>query len=136
MSNATFFCGIGGSGMLPLASILRARGDEPAVVIGLALRHARFGTGDIPFAIACALHRHAAAGDGAAGAWRRAFLDAPYLRNAIVALGMVSETFETAITWVALPPGGNARSAATRSCSSTTARPETIPRVRPPKSVK
>jgi UDP-N-acetylmuramate--alanine ligase len=30
MSNATFFCGIGGSGMLPLASILRARGDKVA----------------------------------------------------------------------------------------------------------
>ena len=28
MSNATFFCGIGGSGMLPLASILRARGEK------------------------------------------------------------------------------------------------------------
>src|SRR5215218_2699328 len=30
MSNATFFCGIGGSGMLPLASILRARGARVA----------------------------------------------------------------------------------------------------------
>ena len=30
MSNSTFFCGIGGSGMLPLASILRARGDKVA----------------------------------------------------------------------------------------------------------
>lgn len=50
------------------AAILRARGDEPAVVIGLALRHARFGTGDVPFAIVCALHRHASAGDGAAQA--------------------------------------------------------------------
>jgi len=30
MSNATFFCGIGGSGMLPLASILRARGEKVA----------------------------------------------------------------------------------------------------------
>jgi UDP-N-acetylmuramate--alanine ligase len=30
MSNATFFCGIGGSGMLPLASILRARGQKVA----------------------------------------------------------------------------------------------------------
>ena len=37
--------------------------------------------------------------DGAAGAWRRAFLDGPYLRDALVLLGMVSETFETAITW-------------------------------------
>lgn len=50
------------------AAILRARGDAPAVVIGLALRHARFGTGDVPFAIVCALHRHATAGDGAAQA--------------------------------------------------------------------
>jgi alkyldihydroxyacetonephosphate synthase len=41
--------------------------------------------------------------DGAAGAWRRAFLDAPYLRNTIVALGMVSETFETAVTWDRFP---------------------------------
>jgi UDP-N-acetylmuramate--alanine ligase len=30
MSTATFFCGIGGSGMLPLASILRARGEKVA----------------------------------------------------------------------------------------------------------
>jgi len=30
MSNSTFFCGIGGSGMLPLASILRARGQKVA----------------------------------------------------------------------------------------------------------
>jgi UDP-N-acetylmuramate--alanine ligase len=30
MTNATFFCGIGGSGMLPLACILRARGDRVA----------------------------------------------------------------------------------------------------------
>jgi alkyldihydroxyacetonephosphate synthase len=37
--------------------------------------------------------------EGAAGAWRQAFLGAPYLRDALVALGMISETFETAITW-------------------------------------
>src|SRR5262249_52027097 len=37
--------------------------------------------------------------DGAAGAWRQSFLGAPYLRDALVGMGMVSETFETAITW-------------------------------------
>jgi alkyldihydroxyacetonephosphate synthase len=37
--------------------------------------------------------------EGAAGAWRQAFLQAPYLRDALVAMGMISETFETAITW-------------------------------------
>lgn len=37
--------------------------------------------------------------EGAAGAWRQAFLDMPYLRDALVGMGMISETFETAITW-------------------------------------
>ena len=37
--------------------------------------------------------------DGGAGAWRGAFLQAPYLRDTMVAGGVISETFETAITW-------------------------------------
>ncbi len=36
---------------------------------------------------------------GAVGAWREAFLRAPYLRDTFVAMGVLSETFETAITW-------------------------------------
>ena len=36
---------------------------------------------------------------GAAGSWRNAFVRAPYTRDAIVALGVISETFETACTW-------------------------------------
>jgi alkyldihydroxyacetonephosphate synthase len=36
---------------------------------------------------------------GAVGAWRSAFLFAPYLRDTFVACGVLSETFETAITW-------------------------------------
>jgi alkyldihydroxyacetonephosphate synthase len=40
----------------------------------------------------------AQAGD-AVGAWRSAFLFAPYLRDTFVACGVLSETFETAITW-------------------------------------
>ena len=36
---------------------------------------------------------------GAAGSWRNAFVRAPYTRDAIVALGLISETFETACTW-------------------------------------
>lgn len=38
-------------------------------------------------------------GEDAADAWRSAFLKAPYLRDAMVALGCIAETFETAITW-------------------------------------
>jgi alkyldihydroxyacetonephosphate synthase len=37
--------------------------------------------------------------DSAAETWRSAFLDAPYLRDSLVALGVISETFETAIIW-------------------------------------
>ncbi|MFT4571531.1 MAG: alkyldihydroxyacetonephosphate synthase [Hyphomicrobiaceae bacterium] len=36
---------------------------------------------------------------GATGAWRDSFLRAPYLRDSLVALGFISETFETAVTW-------------------------------------
>jgi len=36
---------------------------------------------------------------GASGAWREAFLRAPYMRDVFVAMGVLSETFETAITW-------------------------------------
>jgi alkyldihydroxyacetonephosphate synthase len=38
-------------------------------------------------------------GADAVGAWRGAFLLAPYLRDTFVACGVLSETFETAITW-------------------------------------
>ncbi|MGH7897349.1 MAG: FAD-binding oxidoreductase, partial [Candidatus Binatia bacterium] len=44
-----------------------------------------------------------AAREGAAGAWRQSFLGAPYLRDALVSLGLVTETFETAITWDRFP---------------------------------
>jgi alkyldihydroxyacetonephosphate synthase len=39
------------------------------------------------------------AGGEAVGSWRQAFLAAPYVRDALVALDVLSETFETAITW-------------------------------------
>lgn len=40
---------------------------------------------------------------GAVGSWREAFLRAPYLRDVFVAIGVLSETFETAITWERFP---------------------------------
>src|SRR3954452_3796177 len=39
----------------------------------------------------------------ASGAWRSAFLRAPYVRDTFVAMGVLSETFETAITWERFP---------------------------------
>jgi alkyldihydroxyacetonephosphate synthase len=38
-------------------------------------------------------------GSDATGAWRNAFLMAPYLRDTFVACGVLSDTFESAITW-------------------------------------
>jgi len=43
------------------------------------------------------------AGADPVGAWRHAFLFAPYLRDSLVACGILSETFETAITWDRFP---------------------------------
>jgi len=44
------------------------------------------------------------AGDeGPAGAWRRAFLQAPYVRDVLVACSLIAETFETAIPWSLFP---------------------------------
>jgi alkyldihydroxyacetonephosphate synthase len=43
------------------------------------------------------------AGGDAVGAWREAFLGAPYMRDVLVAMGVLSETFETAITWERFP---------------------------------
>jgi len=41
-----------------------------------------------------------AAGDeGSVSTWRSAFVQAPYLRDTMVAAGVISDTFETAITW-------------------------------------
>jgi alkyldihydroxyacetonephosphate synthase len=37
--------------------------------------------------------------EGGAGAWRSAFLRAPYLRDGVARLGAIAETFETATTW-------------------------------------
>ncbi len=43
------------------------------------------------------------AGRDPVGSWRHAFLAAPYLRDSFVSLGVLSDTFETAITWERFP---------------------------------
>jgi alkyldihydroxyacetonephosphate synthase len=46
-----------------------------------------------------AADEHDAGRESAMSSWRDAFLRAPYLRDTFVAMGVLSETFETAITW-------------------------------------
>jgi alkyldihydroxyacetonephosphate synthase len=64
-----------------------------------ALECARDHGGRVPAGAGTTQTTEEGARDGAAGAWRKSFLDAPYLRDALVRLGLISETFETAITW-------------------------------------
>jgi alkyldihydroxyacetonephosphate synthase len=47
--------------------------------------------------------RGANRGGDAVSSWRDAFLGAPYLRDVLVAAGVMGETFETAITWERFP---------------------------------
>ncbi|MEX2413725.1 MAG: FAD-binding oxidoreductase [Thermoleophilaceae bacterium] len=68
--------------------IARGPGGEPGSVTG---RDRQAPSGD-----------RAADGDPAAS-WRGAFLAAPYLRDAMIQLGVLTETFETAITWERFP---------------------------------
>jgi alkyldihydroxyacetonephosphate synthase len=53
--------------------------------------------------------------DGAAGTWRSMFLRGPYLRDALTQLGLVVETFETAVTWDRFPSFHAAVMEATRA---------------------
>ena len=78
-------------------------------------------------------------GGRAVGSWREAFLRAPYLRDTFVAMGVLSETFETAITWdrfaafhervIGAVRGASARSAA--AARSRAASPTSIPTAPP-----
>src|SRR6476646_11938694 len=52
---------------------------------------------------ALALCEGGAAEARASGEWRSAFLQAPYPRDTLVAMGVLCETFETAFTWDRLP---------------------------------
>lgn len=42
-------------------------------------------------------------GSEGADAWKRAFLEAPYLQSTLVSLGVIADTFETACTWSRFP---------------------------------
>jgi alkyldihydroxyacetonephosphate synthase len=68
---------------------------EDALARGLAICREHGGTPDPPAS------GPGAGGDaaGAVSTWREAFIAMPYLRDALLQLGVLSDTFETAITW-------------------------------------
>jgi alkyldihydroxyacetonephosphate synthase len=69
--------------------IARAHGGRPGEVQGSTGRKRDEGSRNRPVG----------PGGDAVGQWRGAFLLAPYLRDTFVACGVLSETFETAVTW-------------------------------------
>jgi alkyldihydroxyacetonephosphate synthase len=91
--------GVGTAGRSLLVLGFESAHDPVDAPMGLALEIARERGG-----IAGEVHSRVP-GDlpgttqGSVGAWRNAFLLAPYLRDTFVACGVLSETFETAITW-------------------------------------
>jgi alkyldihydroxyacetonephosphate synthase len=68
-----------------------------------ALEICRAHRGEVPEAPPTTRTDEAAARQGAAGAWRSAFVRGGHLHDAFVRLGMVQETFETAVTWDRFP---------------------------------
>ena len=68
-----------------------------------ALELSRAAGGEVPASAGAtrATRGESGGGDreGAAGAWRNAFLRAPYARDALAPYAVLMETFETAITW-------------------------------------
>jgi len=78
---------------------------DPAPRMSRALEICRDHRGEVPLD-AGATRREgdpSASRPTAVGAWRSAFLSAPYLRDSLVAIGMISETFESATTWDRFP---------------------------------
>ncbi len=77
-------------------------GEHAILILGFESAHAPV---DHPLGLAteCAQDHGGtvagAGGEAPARTWRSAFLGAPYLRDNLIRLGVLSETFETAITW-------------------------------------
>ena len=78
-----------------------ADGSHSILVLGFESADHEVGPGLDRALEICAGHRGDVpeGGSDAAMLWRTAFLNGPHLRDAVARLGLVCETFETAVTW-------------------------------------
>jgi len=83
---------------LSIATDLGGDGDEPRYTTEVRASLPPGPSGSAPPAVRVA-SSDAALDPGETAAWRSAFLDAPYLQSALVTMGIVCDTFETACTW-------------------------------------
>ncbi|MCC7077283.1 MAG: FAD-binding oxidoreductase [Acidimicrobiia bacterium] len=84
------------------AAVLLLAFESAHVPVGTSLQQARdiaVATGGQAGEMKVVTPDSRAGGDSSADAWRHAFLQMPYLRDALVRLGLVTDTFETAVTW-------------------------------------
>ena len=89
-----------GSGDAAILVVGFESADHPLdAQMGRALECCRDAGGEVPEGAGRTRTDASATREGAAGVWRRAFLGAPYLRDVLVRAAVISETFETAITW-------------------------------------
>jgi alkyldihydroxyacetonephosphate synthase len=78
----------------------REHGGEPGEVEGRGLGGEHGGSdGEQPGPAARGTAPAPSHGEDPVGAWRHAFLFAPYLRDSLIACGVLTDTFETSITW-------------------------------------
>ncbi len=89
-----------GDGSASLLLVAFESADHPLdALMSRALEICRDAGGEAPPGAGKTRETREGEREGAAGAWRRMFLHMPYLRDALITLGMVVETFETAISW-------------------------------------
>jgi alkyldihydroxyacetonephosphate synthase len=89
-----------GSGLEAVLIVAFESADhDPAAWMTRALECCRDHGGKVPDGAGQTRTDHEGTREGAAGAWRQSFLGAPYLRDCLASMGMITETFETAITW-------------------------------------
>jgi alkyldihydroxyacetonephosphate synthase len=87
-----------GAAMNQAVAVAREHGGEPGEIRESAPGTATPPTGRKPRPVS-GNRPVGGEGGGAVETWRNAFLLAPYLRDTFVACGVLSETFETAVTW-------------------------------------
>jgi alkyldihydroxyacetonephosphate synthase len=90
--------GDGSAALLVLAFESADHPQDAKLARALELARDHGGTFDAPKASGGSEHR-----EGAAGAWRNAFLRAPFYREVLTPMGLIVDTFETAVTWDLFP---------------------------------
>jgi alkyldihydroxyacetonephosphate synthase len=90
--------GDGSASLLVLAFESADHPQDAKLARAIELVRDHGGAIDAPKATSDGQHR-----EGAAGAWRNAFLRAPFFREVLVPMGVIVDTFETAVTWDRFP---------------------------------